>query len=58
MFTVSASGLVGFSIRDDTTSDNLGGISLEITAIPEPSTAGLLALGLTSLALAHRKWRA
>ena len=57
-FTVSASGLVGFAIYDSSVADNSGGISLEITAIPEPSTAGLLALGLIPLALVHRKSRA
>jgi hypothetical protein len=49
-FTVTTSGLVGFAIRDSETADNQGGISLEISSIPEPSTAALIALGLALLA--------
>ena len=56
-FTVSASGLVGFAIRDDVATDNFGGISLEITAIPEPSTGTLVALGLASLGVRRRRAR-
>jgi hypothetical protein len=54
VFTVSASGLVGFSIRDDPTIDNLGGMSLLISEIPEPATAPLLILGVAALALRRR----
>ncbi len=53
-FTVTSSGLVGFSINDGFTGDNIGGMSLEVLAIPEPSTAALLALGLVSLAFRKR----
>lgn len=54
LFTVSADGLVGFAIRNGEPGDNLGGMSLEITLVPEPDTAALLALGLASLGLRRR----
>jgi hypothetical protein len=55
VLTVSQAGLVGFSIRDDFTGDNLGGVSLEIAPLPEPSALPALALGSAALALLKRK---
>jgi len=56
-FTLSSPGFVGFSIRDNTTSDNFGGMSLSVVAVPEPSTGALIALGLTALGARRRARR-
>jgi hypothetical protein len=56
-FTVSDAGLVGFSIRDSVTQDNLGGVSLEVTPVPEPPATPALAIGFAWLALHGRRPR-
>jgi len=55
VFTVSDAGLVGFSIRDIDTQDNLGGVSLEVTPVPEPPETPALAIGFAWLALHGRR---
>ena len=55
VFTVTSAGFVSFAIRDDVPVDNLGGMSLEILAIPEPSTGALLTVGVMALALRRRR---
>lgn len=48
-FVLTATGNVSFALLDDNLGDNLGGLSLSIVAIPEPSTALLMGLGLVVL---------
>ena len=54
-FTVTAAGPVGFAIRDSYLLDNLGGVSLVITPLPEPGSALGLAVGCAALALRRRR---
>jgi hypothetical protein len=58
VLTVSQAGLVGFAIRDDFPSDNLGGVSLEIAPLPEPAGMPALTLGFAALAIRRRSRRA
>ena len=53
-FTVSTSGLVGFAIHDGYLADNVGGMSFEIVAVPEPSTISLVGLALVAFGLRRR----
>ena len=51
-FTLTSDGDVNFFITDNPYSDNIGGISLSITAVPEPNaillvSSGIAALGVT-----------
>jgi len=55
VITLSEAGLVGFAIRDDYTGDNLGGVSLDIAPLAEPSAIPALAIGCAALALLKRK---
>ena len=49
-FTLSAAGLVGFSIDDiRPLGDNRGGLSLSVTAVPLPATAWLFLSGIFGL---------
>jgi hypothetical protein len=54
-FTLLAPTPVQFSVLDSLYGDNAGGVSLSVTAVPEPSGAGLLAGGLIGLALWRRR---
>ena len=58
-FTLSTSGLVGFYLTDYPAylQDNLGGMTLSITAIPEPSTVALFGIGLVGLSGAEIRRR-
>jgi hypothetical protein len=58
-FTLSSAGLVGFAIRDNPLflNDNLGGMSLAVNLVPEPSTSILLSLGLGLTGLVRRRSR-
>jgi hypothetical protein len=58
VFTVSDAGFVGFSIRDGVPEDNLGGLSLEITPVPEPPATPALVAGFGSIVLLERRRRA
>ena len=57
-FTVSTSGPVGFAIRDGELGDNLAGMSLLVTPVPEPSRTVLVAAGLAGLLLCSWRRRA
>ena len=57
VFTLSTSGFVGFSIRDNGLNDNLGGMSLSVVHAPEPSTAALLTFGLAGFGIRRRARR-
>jgi hypothetical protein len=50
-FVLDAPGPVGFGLREGPTyfSDNLGGLSLKVTPIPEPSTSLMAAMVLASI---------
>jgi hypothetical protein len=54
-FTISSQQVVSFYNADTPKSDNLGGLSLNVSAVPEPSTIGLMfgGLGLVGL-MAYR----
>jgi hypothetical protein len=56
-FVVSTSGFVGFAIRDASVSDNLGGMSLEVLPVPEPSAGALVGVGMALLAMRRRTGR-
>jgi hypothetical protein len=45
-FTLANAQTVKFYIGDSKYSDNIGGISLSVTAVPEPETYAMLVLGL------------
>ena len=49
-FTLAAAGLVGFSILDDPYTDNSGGVSLNLSAVPAPAAAWLFGSALLGLA--------
>ena len=54
---LAADTQVAFVAADHYLADNLGGISLQVTAVPEPASALLLLAGLSGL-LGARSWRA
>jgi hypothetical protein len=54
-FTLSADQSVYFFVFDTGPQDNVGGVSLRLTQVPEPAGLLLLAAGLTGL-LAARRW--
>lgn len=58
-FWLPSTESVMFSIHDPFKSDNIGGISLRISQVPEPASFALIALGLfgISLLMRHRKKR-
>jgi len=53
----AAPTLVTFFLRDLTRDDNVGGVSLRITAVPEPSTWAMMLLGFGGLGAALRSRR-
>jgi hypothetical protein len=56
-FTLSTSGLVGFALRDGFPDDNLEGMSLEVTRLPESSATLLLGSGSAGVLLCSRTRR-
>jgi len=54
-FTLLAPTTVKFWIADSPYTDNTGGVSLSIAAVPEPETWGLLLAGLGLLGVAARR---
>ena len=48
-FTLDVAGFVGFAILDDPYHDNLGGVSLNLSAIPVPAAVWLFGSGLFGL---------
>lgn len=56
-FTLTSASTVNFSVFDDFLGDNTGGISLNVSAIPEPATWAMLVFGfaLTGFAARHRR---
>ena len=57
-FTLAFDGNVNFFTSDNISSDNLGGLSVVVTPIPEPSTALLLGGGLLGLVARGRRRKA
>ena len=53
-FTLSYAEDAEFYIDDTPISDNAGGISLNVTAVPEPMTVAMLGIGLALLGLRRR----
>lgn len=56
-FTLASAGTVGFFIYDDFLSDNSGGISLSIAAVPEPASWAMMVSGFGLLGAALRRQR-
>ncbi|UAJ12639.1 PEPxxWA-CTERM sorting domain-containing protein (plasmid) [Polymorphobacter megasporae] len=56
-FTLSKASAVNFSIFDDYLPDNRGGISLDVTAVPEPATWAMLIFGFSLTGFAARRRR-
>lgn len=57
-FTLQAPGNVGFYIYDNAIGDNRGGVSLSISAVPEPATWAMLIMGFGAVGMASRRRRA
>ena len=56
-FQVSGNNPVNFYLFDDALSDNVGGVSLSIAAVPEPATWAFLLLGFGAIGGAMRSSR-
>ena len=54
-FTLAAPTAVNFFLYDDNLSDNRGGVSLNVAAVPEPVTWAMLLLGFGMIGFAMRK---
>ncbi|MXP44590.1 PEPxxWA-CTERM sorting domain-containing protein [Allopontixanthobacter sediminis] len=54
-FTLASPGSASFFIYDDNLSDNTGGISLAVSAVPEPATWFMMLLGIGVIGYAMRK---
>ena len=57
VFNLAAPSNVGFFILDDNLSDNSGGISLSIAAVPEPATWAMMIIGFGAVGVAARRRR-
>ena len=55
LFTLTAPQSVNFFLYDDNLGDNSGGVSLSISAIPEPAAWGLMILGFGAIGGAMRR---
>lgn len=56
-FTVGAGETATFFLYDDNLGDNSGGVSLALSAVPEPSTWAMLILGMGAIGGAMRRRR-
>ena len=56
-FTLAAPTIVDFFLYDDNLSDNRNGVSLNVTAVPEPATWAMLLLGFAMVGFGMRNRR-
>lgn len=56
-FTLTAPTNVGFYLFDDNLSDNRGGVSLAVAAVPEPATWAMMVLGFGMVGFGFRARR-
>lgn len=54
-FTLTDRTNVGFFLYDDVLSDNRGGVSIAVAAVPEPTTWGMMILGFGAVGFAMRR---
>ena len=54
-FSLAAPGSVSFYLFDDNLSDNSGGVSLAVAAVPEPATWAMLITGFGMVGFAARR---